>query len=653
MKWILMFLGVVFTCISPAQKRNNVWIFGDSTGLNFNTNPVTPFYSKLNVVSLPYYVSSICDEDGDLLMYTDGLNIYNRDNFIFPKYNNWWPWVGNVIPLIVPYIDNDSLYYIFGVNDGGTTGVNNLMLQYFTTKIYKPGDIEEAVYPRPTSYNNFYTTLALNASHALAGTIHCNQKDIWITVHSPGTLMSFLVTSAGVSNTPVVTPVPDNILPSALLQTKYSNIKFSANSERLIIPDNDRNEIVVYDFDNQSGTFSNPMVFPMPNGMILEDIEISADGSKLYFGAYEFTDPDVGAEIHFIFQLGLNAGGRDEILKTLYKVNFGDRVACIRSCYVLKRTMQLGPDGKIYINRREGLNINQDKTLGVIEEPSKVGKAVSYKGTAVDLKMVPKTLNYSYIRSGSFTPKDNSIQFKKQNCADQPVDFSLIFSRVDSVKWDFGDPQAGNANFSRLRKPQHQFPTPGTYNITAVIYDRCFVDTAVAEVTITPDQKVALPEHLTDTTLCMGEELVYNVYAPNVTQYVWDNLSTSPERKITETGDYTITIYNDCSFDYKTFHVAFRECTCNSFIPNAFTPNHDGINDTFGPVFDCSPQDYVFNVYDRYGQKIFSSAKKDKAWDGKIGSEIASPGIYAYTVLYRHPSTSEIVRKKGTVVLLR
>ncbi|MEO8860832.1 MAG: hypothetical protein ABI358_05380 [Ginsengibacter sp.] len=93
------------------KKRNNVWGLGDGTGLNFNTTPVSLFKSKTGANNLPYYLSSICSKDGELLFYTDGITVWKRDNFKLPKYNNWWPWFGNVMPLITPHINNDSLYY--------------------------------------------------------------------------------------------------------------------------------------------------------------------------------------------------------------------------------------------------------------------------------------------------------------------------------------------------------------------------------------------------------------------------------------------------------------------------------------------------------------------------------------------------------------
>ncbi len=649
---------MIFFCNNLyAQKRNNVWAFGDEAGLNFNTNPVSVFKSKSEGTKPPYFISSICAPNGALLFYTDGIKIWNSNNFVMPKYKGLWLWSENVVPLITPYIQNDSLYYIFGVESPGQFDPppNANKLVYFTTKIYNPGDIEEAVYPRPSN-SAFATILLSNASQVVTATDHCNQIDRWLVGHAPGAFYSFLITKSGVNPAPVVTPIPASVLPVEKLNMKYSNFKFSANSERMIVPDYADNKIVVYDFDNLTGKFSNPISLSIPPDQeILEDIEISADGSKLYFGSYIELEEDVNATIHYIYQMDLNAGSAAAIEKTLYRVNGnGDRAACVKTCFIINRTMQLGPDGRIYVSKREGNPVPYDQTLGVIEDPSKIGKNISYQGSKIKLGRMARFLNYNYIRSGSFTPRENSIQYKKNTCIGLPVDFSLIFNRLDSVKWNFGDAESAGRNVSTLKKPQHQYPGPGIYTVSAIIWDRCFVDSATAQVTISEDELVKVSPAVKDTVLCQGEVFEVDASDPNTTAYLWDNRSEDPVRKIDGPGEYSITVYNDCSFDQKYFKVSFKVCPCDSYIPNAFSPNYDGVNDVFRPVFpDCKPKEYQFQVFDRYGNAIFKSGKLNEGWDGSKGQALLSQGIYVWTLTYRNPGTSIVINKKGTVTLLR
>jgi gliding motility-associated-like protein len=66
-------------------------------------------------------------------------------------------------------------------------------------------------------------------------------------------------------------------------------------------------------------------------------------------------------------------------------------------------------------------------------------------------------------------------------------------------------------------------------------------------------------------------------------------------------------------------------------IPNAFTPNGDGLNDAIGPVANgCPIHDLVFQVYNRFGEKVFETKELGKKWNGKIGDADQPAGAYVY-----------------------
>ena len=636
-----------------------MWAFGNGSGLNFNTTPVSSFTSSLKGLTPPYYVSSICDTAGKLLFYTNGVRVWNSNNIVLKRFKEWWPWSKNVMPLIVPYISNDSLYYLFGIDNLDDPDRESYKLQYLTIKMKHAGDVEEAVYPRPQSATSFYTTLLTNTSHVVAATSHCNRKDIWVTTHAPGALYSYVISKTGVDPDPVVTQIPVSVIPERKLLTKYGNIKFSANGEKLIIPDNDK--IVVFDFNDQTGKFSNPIVLSVPIDQTLEDVEISADGSKLYFGSYTVPDPEVGAEVHFLYQMDLEQGSNAAIQKSLYQLNQGDVAFCYRSCYTLHRSMQLAPDDKIYIIRRDGSNSPYgavdptSKTLDVINDPSKAGIDANYQQMQVQLENVPKVINYNYVRTASFTHSSTSIEYQKNNCIDNPVAFNLIFKRIDSVKWDFGDPSTGTQNFSDILKPKHIFSAPGAFKVTAIVFNKCITDTIATTVNIEAGNAVHLPASLKDTIGCTGDNLALNATSLFATAYKWEDGSNSPERKIKKEGIYSITASNNCSVDRKSFEVSFHVCPCDLFIPNAFSPNSDGLNESYGPIFNCaaSPGEYKFSIFDRFGQLVFQSNNPKTGWNGKNREMLSPSGVYVWTLRYKRPGINGIVIKKGTVTLLR
>src|SRR5207342_2712248 len=224
-------LLLILTLTAHTQKRNNVWAFGKGGGMNFNSSTIFSFKSKAEAEIHPYYISSICDTNGNLIFYTDGWGFWNRDHFLLPKYNNWSAWSANIMPLICPYPANDSLFYTFAVCDG----INKYQFQYIVTRMNKSGDVEEVIYPRPNDPTKYRTVLKTDASLVVAGTAHCNQVDYWIVTYSEDALYCYLVTKNGVNATPVISNTFP-IVPIGKLNVGWSNIKFSANSERLVIP---------------------------------------------------------------------------------------------------------------------------------------------------------------------------------------------------------------------------------------------------------------------------------------------------------------------------------------------------------------------------------------------------------------------------------
>ena len=88
------------------------------------------------------------------------------------------------------------------------------------------------------------------------------------------------------------------------------------------------------------------------------------------------------------------------------------------------------------------------------------------------------------------------------------------------------------------------------------------------------------------------------------------------------------------------------------FIPNAFTPNADGINDTFGPIFEGEANDYSLVIFDRYGRLVFSADNMRTQWDGTMRGKQLHDGVYIYGISYLDPSGEKQTRS-GSITLLR
>lgn len=89
-----------------------------------------------------------------------------------------------------------------------------------------------------------------------------------------------------------------------------------------------------------------------------------------------------------------------------------------------------------------------------------------------------------------------------------------------------------------------------------------------------------------------------------------------------------------------------------AYFPSGFTPNQDGKNDVFRARFFGKINQFLLNIYNRWGQKIYSSNNPEQGWNGKINNDAAASGTYIWECSYQ-PDGQKQYFKKGTVVLIR
>ncbi len=91
---------------------------------------------------------------------------------------------------------------------------------------------------------------------------------------------------------------------------------------------------------------------------------------------------------------------------------------------------------------------------------------------------------------------------------------------------------------------------------------------------------------------------------------------------------------------------------CPAYLPNAFSPNDDGRNDTFQAYLSCKPNRFRLSIFSRWGGKVFESKKPGEGWDGRIKEKDAPTGLYAFVLEYEF-GDGEKVREYGELALLR
>jgi gliding motility-associated-like protein len=87
------------------------------------------------------------------------------------------------------------------------------------------------------------------------------------------------------------------------------------------------------------------------------------------------------------------------------------------------------------------------------------------------------------------------------------------------------------------------------------------------------------------------------------------------------------------------------------YVPNAFTPNGDGVNDEW-LVFGTGVKDIKATIYNRWGEKVFESDNQSQGWDGTYRGQMQPPGVYVYEVDVVYLS-GEKTTKKGSLTLIR
>lgn len=133
----------------------------------------------------------------------------------------------------------------------------------------------------------------------------------------------------------------------------------------------------------------------------------------------------------------------------------------------------------------------------------------------------------------------------------------------------------------------------------------------------------------------------------------------TPSHTFSEEGQYTVSaiINFSCGIDtiFKTITIIKCDSTteiCNLAIPDAFSPNGDGINDVFYPLTSCPFERYEFSIFNRWGELIFKTANQTDKWDGKYNGVDCSLNVYVYLITYKFP-LQQTKNAYGTITLLR
>ncbi len=143
---------------------------------------------------------------------------------------------------------------------------------------------------------------------------------------------------------------------------------------------------------------------------------------------------------------------------------------------------------------------------------------------------------------------------------------------------------------------------------------------------------VTKPDLGPDINLCFDDSVILSPAPGTFTSYLWQDGSTMPTLKVTRSGTYwvKVTYENGCSAS-DTVVVKVIGCL-PAVIPNTFTPNGDGINDTWKIDGLAGFSNCTVSVYTRWGQLVFKSTGYPKPWDGTSNGKDLPFGTYYYII---------------------
>ena len=318
------------------SKRANIWYFGQNAGLDFNSGePVVLTDGQINTDEGSAVVS---DENGNLLFYTDGVTVWNRNHEIMPNGTDLkGSFTSTQSALIVPQPGNDRFYYIFTTDGGGLSNGFN----YNLVDVFQADGLGDVVIKNQQLYTP--TTEKLTAVH------HANGRDIWVLTHKweSDDFYTYLVTNEGLNEQPIISKAGSRHEFNA--GNAIGQMKSSANGGLIALNLKDNKITETFRFNKITGHLSFLNQFHIATSLPDEGVfdiyglEISPNEKFLYVSE----NASEAFPNQKIYQIDIENG----LQSSLTEVFIGAQI-------------QLAPDMKVYVANTE------QQELIVIERPN-------------------------------------------------------------------------------------------------------------------------------------------------------------------------------------------------------------------------------------------------------------------------------------------
>lgn len=501
---LYMVLGIL-PGVLHAQYEN-VWAFGYGAGLDFNSGATVAIKTSMDTRE---GCASLCDEQGQLLFYTDGEYVWARDHSRMPNTTNLSGLGTNITSsttqgaIIVPIPGNPSKYYVFSLGALGTAHLGKLFYSVIDMDLNNGlGDLS------PGTRGNLLDINLTEQMTAVTG----NNCDVWLLVvaNTTGALKAFHIDAGGVNPTPVVSSAG---MPGTGM---LGSIEVSPDRSKVALG---QGNMVLMDFDPETGTAKNPVELFRANNYY--GLCFSPDGSKLY-----------ASNLASLQQFDLSSG--DSV-----KMKASKSLVLNAPTSGIKR----GPDGKVYTT-------GGGTTLNVILKPNLPAADCQLVRDAVAL--FPGTKHALGMTNTAAIIKERYIHRSFPDtltCAGNQV-LQITNTTADHFAWDDGS--VG---------PSRTVDKPGVYWVSYQAASPCMLDYIVDTFTVAPYTNRKYYSTQNKKGRCSTDTIILEATTSLGEGYQWNDNNIGPRYLTNKSGVYWVnyTIEDLCQDYSDTFRVTYPE----------------------------------------------------------------------------------------------
>lgn len=536
MKHFLASIALILVAIFGAKAQQaNIWYFGDKAGLDFNTTPPTALMNSQMITHEG--CATVSDSTGNLLFYTDGRNVWDRNHQVMPNGSGLTGHESSThSAIVIPKPGSNTIFYIFTADAAENTGIGGYRFSELDMTLNGGlGNI--------TANKNIL--LYAPSSEKLTAASHNNGIDIWVITKDLNNhnYRAYKVTCSGVDITPVISsvaPISGNTLG---YRTGY--FKVSPDGTKIVSARNLEGGWDLLKFDNNTGVIYDRILIERPITQInMYGAEFSPDSKLVYLNG------------SFTYQYKVDVHDSTTISNSRYRV---DNVQFVHA------GLQLGPDGKIYSNT--------SPNSSVINNPNIYGIGCNYAEQTISLNGRAGFAGYPTFFGRLVT--NYNVDFTYNALPDcKTVNFSGVSNVPGPLtwNWDFGDGNTGTG-----QNVTHVFPsTPNQFTVTLTINNPAVCGGTAIRSKVIVFNRVAPTSNFGFTTSCNNLSVAFHDSSTigagaQIISYSWDfgdgNTSTtqSPTHNYLSYGTYNVRLIvesndqcNSKDTMTKTVHVAAK-----------------------------------------------------------------------------------------------